>query len=161
MYPLVVILCVGWRTQQIWGTICWLEGGWNFILCFSIFIFLFYWIFSLFTFQMLLPFLSPSETLYPILPPPASTRVFLHLLTHSHLPALNSPTLGHLSRLQRTKELSPIDAWQGHLLLHMQLEPSVLLCWWLSPWELSGVCLVDIVVLPMGLQPLQLLQFFI
>jgi hypothetical protein len=28
-----------------------------------------------------------------------------------------------------------IDAWQGHPLLHMQLEPCVLLCWWLSPWE--------------------------
>jgi hypothetical protein len=36
----------------------------------------------------------------------------------------------------------PIDAWQGHPLLHMQLEPCVLLGWWLSPWELCG-CLVD------------------
>jgi hypothetical protein len=30
------------------------------------------------------------------------------------------------------------DAWWGHPLLHMQLEPYVLLCWWLSPWELRG-----------------------
>jgi hypothetical protein len=43
----------------------------------------------------------------------------------------------------------PIDAWQGHPLLHMHLEPCVLLGWWLSPWELW---LVDAVVLPMGLQ---------
>ena len=42
----------------------------------------------------------------PILPPPASLRVFLHLLTHSHLPTLNSSTLGHLSNLHRTKDLS-------------------------------------------------------
>ena len=37
----------------------------------------------------------PSETSYPILPPPASMRVFLHPPTHSYLPALNCPTLGH------------------------------------------------------------------
>jgi hypothetical protein len=45
----------------------------------------------------------------------------------------------------------PIDAWQGHTLLHMQLEPFVLLCWCLSPWELWVIWLVYIVVLPLGL----------
>jgi hypothetical protein len=45
----------------------------------------------------------------------------------------------------------PIDIWQGHSLLHMQLEPCVLLGWWLRPWELMGVWLVDIIVLPMGM----------
>jgi hypothetical protein len=39
-------------------------------------------------------------------PPPASMRVFLHSPTHSHLPTLNLPTLGHLSCLHRTKDLS-------------------------------------------------------
>jgi hypothetical protein len=34
----------------------------------------------------------------------------------------------------------------------MQLKPCVLLGWWLSPWELWGVWLVDIVVQPMRLQ---------
>jgi hypothetical protein len=34
----------------------------------------------------------------------------------------------------------------------MQLEPFVLLCRWLSPWDLLGDWLVDIVVLPVGLQ---------
>jgi hypothetical protein len=36
----------------------------------------------------------------------------------------------------------------------MQLEPYVLLGWWLSPWKLWGVWLADIVVIPMGLQTL-------
>ena len=45
----------------------------------------------------------------------------------------------------------PIDAWQGHPLLHMQLEPCVLLCWWLRPWEFWGTWLVDIAILSMGL----------
>ena len=45
-----------------------------------------------------------------------------------------------------------IDAWQGHPLIHIQLEQWVLLSWWLIPWELWGLWLVDIVVLPMGLQ---------
>jgi hypothetical protein len=39
----------------------------------------------------------------------------------------------------------------------MQMEPCVLLGWWLSPWELwaggwGGVWLLDIVFLPLGLQ---------
>jgi hypothetical protein len=32
----------------------------------------------------------------------------------------------------------PIDAWQGHPLQCMWLEPCILLSWWLSPWELWG-----------------------
>jgi hypothetical protein len=47
----------------------------------------FYWIFSLFTFQMLSPFQVALplllETPYPIFPPPASLRVFLHPPTYS------------------------------------------------------------------------------
>ena len=56
---------------------------------------------------MLSPFpVSPLlETPYPILPPPASMRVFLHPPTHSHLPALDSSTLGDLLSLHRTKDL--------------------------------------------------------
>jgi hypothetical protein len=52
--------------------------------------------------------------------------------------------------------LYSIDARQGHPLLHKQLEPWVPLCvffgWWFNLWELWGVWLVDIVVLPVGLQ---------
>lgn len=51
-------------------------------------------------------FPSLLETPYPILPPPASVRVFLHPSTHSHLPALDSPTLGHLSGLCEAKDHS-------------------------------------------------------
>jgi hypothetical protein len=51
---------------------------------------LLHWIFSLSTFQMLSLSQFPSlpETPYHIFPPPASMRVFLHALTHSHLPTL-------------------------------------------------------------------------
>jgi hypothetical protein len=97
----------------------------------------------------IIPFISFPP--YHILTPLASLRVFLYPPSHSHLPTLNSPTLGHLST-QGPRTSPPFDAWQGHPLLHMQLDPCVLLCWWLSPWEFWWVCLVDIVVLPMGLQ---------
>jgi hypothetical protein len=40
-----------------------------------------------------------------ILSPPASKRVFLHSPTHSHLPAWDSPILGLLSNLHRTKDI--------------------------------------------------------
>jgi hypothetical protein len=58
---------------------------------------------------MFSPFLAlpppqAPENPYPILPPPASMMGFLH--SHTHLPALSSPTLGHLSSLHKTKDLS-------------------------------------------------------
>ena len=43
------------------------------------------------------------------------------------------------------------DAWQGHPLQLMYLELSILLCWWVSPWEPLGDQLVD-VILTVGLQ---------
>ena len=54
----------------------------------------FYWIFSLFTFQMLYPFpvLPPKPLLQP--PLPASMRVFLHPPTHSCLPTQAFPYTG-------------------------------------------------------------------
>ena len=55
---------------------------------------------------MLSPFPVSPKTPYPILTTPASMRVFLHSPTHSHLPALDSHTLGYISSLQRTKDLS-------------------------------------------------------
>ena len=36
--------------------------------------------------------------------------------------------------------------------LELWVPQCVLLGWWFSPWELWGIWLVDIVVLPMGLQ---------
>jgi hypothetical protein len=68
-----------------------------------------FWIFSLFTFQMLSPFqISPPEPSYPILPPPASKRVFphppTHPPTHSCLHFLAFPYT-RASNLHRTKGL--------------------------------------------------------
>jgi hypothetical protein len=58
---------------------------------FACFFLLFYWIFSLFTFQMLSPFpVPPSETPYPISLPPVSMRVLPHPPNHPLLP----PCLG-------------------------------------------------------------------
>jgi hypothetical protein len=73
------------------------------LFCFVLF---FYWIFSLFTFQMLSPFLVPPlETLYPTLTP-ASMRVFHHHPpTCSSLPTLTFPYTG-ASNLPRTKGLT-------------------------------------------------------
>ena len=79
--------------------------------------------------------------------------------THPPIPSFthpqHSPMLGHWT-FPGSRASSPIDAHQGHPLLHMLLEPwvppCVLLGWWFSPWELlGGFWFVDI-VLPMGLQ---------
>jgi len=68
----------------------------------------------------------------------------------------HSPTLEHLA-LTEPRVSPPIDAWHGHPLLHMWLEPRVTprvrFGWWFSPWELWGVWLVDIVILLWGFQP--------
>jgi hypothetical protein len=109
---------------------------------------------TVFTFQMLSPFPSfaplrnplshpSSPCIYEGVPPP----------THSLISASPPSITLHWSiywAFIGTKTSSPIDAWQGHPLLHMQLEPCVLLGWCLSPWDLWRVWLVDI-VLPIGL----------
>ena len=99
---------------------------------------------------------SPSEN--PLSNPPSPCFYKGVPSTHSPTPASlswHSPTLGHPA-FTGPRASPPIDAWQGHPLLHMRLEPWVPPCvlfgWWFSPWELWGVWLVDIVVLPMGLQ---------
>jgi hypothetical protein len=52
---------------------------------FFLFVCLFNWIFSFITFQMFSPFqVSPSETPYSILPPPAFRRVLTPLPPHTH-----------------------------------------------------------------------------
>ena len=104
---------------------------------------------------MLSPFLTskPGNPLSHPLSPSFSEGV--SPLTHSGLPALAFPYTGTLS-LPRIKASPPTDALKGHTVLHMELEPRVSLCvlfgWWFSPWELWGVWLVDIVLLPLRLQ---------
>ena len=105
----------------------------------------------------------PLGTPYPILPLPASMRVLPHPPTHSRLPALAFPyTVA--SSLSRPRASPPIDDRQGHPLLRMWLEPwitpCILFAWWFSPWELWGIWLVDIVVLPMKFQPPSALSVF-
>jgi hypothetical protein len=62
--------------------------------------------------------------------------------------------LGHWA-FSEPRAFLPIDIYQGHPLLHMQMEPWVPPCvlfgWWFSPWEFLGYWLVHIVVPPMGL----------
>jgi hypothetical protein len=111
----------------------------------------FYWIFSLFTFQMLSPFLIPLPPKSPYLPSPASMMACPHPPTHP-LPSWYSPTLGHQA-FTVPRASSPIDAWRGHPLLHVWLEPWVPPCVLFGWWELWGVWLVDIVVLSMGFWP--------
>jgi hypothetical protein len=58
--------------------------------------------------------------------------------THPHTPT--SPPLiplhwGIYQAFIGPRTSPSIDAWQGHPLLHMHLEPCVLLWWWLSTWE--------------------------
>ena len=97
-----------------------------------------------------MPFLCFPPYQKPPYPIPPCFCDSVSPLTHPLLPpTLDSPTLGHLLSLHRTKDLC--SHWCLPR-LYMQLELCVLLGWWLSPWELWGIWLVDIVVLPMGLQ---------
>ena len=62
-------------------------------------------------------------------PPSASMRVVLHSSTHStSLPSIPLQWGIYWAFIGPRTSL-PIDAWQDHPLLHMQLEPCVFLCW--------------------------------
>jgi len=87
---------------------------------------------------MLSPFpVSPSG----FLPPPVSMRMLPLSANHTLSPHnLAFPYTGaeSLHRINR-RASPPIDARQGHPLLHLQLEswfpPCVLYGWWFSPWD--------------------------
>jgi hypothetical protein len=96
-----------------------------------------------------------SPSLKPLSHPPSPC--FYEVVLPTSRPTLASlpyysPILGHRVFTQ-PRTSSPIDARQGHPLLHIQLEPRlppcILLGWRFTPCELW---LVDIVVIPMGLQ---------
>jgi hypothetical protein len=84
-----------------------------------------------------------SDCLYEGAPPPTNPL----LPQHPRIPFSSAiePTQNHRAPPRK-----------GNSLIHIQLEPwinpCVLFGWWFSPWELSGVWLVDTVVLPVGLQ---------
>jgi hypothetical protein len=104
------------------------------------FISLFNWIFSLFTFQMLSPFLLPPLKNTLTLSSPSFPWSPNHPLP---CPGIGIPPSLGQKAFTGLRASPPIDVWVGHILLHMQLEPRVLLCvhfdWWFSPWELWGV----------------------
>ena len=82
----------------------------------------FYYIFSLFTFQMLSLFLVfPPKIPNPFSPPSAPQP------THSHFWSWHSPILGHRA-FTGPRAFPPIDDLLGHPLLHLQLEP------WVPPY---------------------------
>jgi hypothetical protein len=83
--------------------------------------YVFYWIFSLITFQILSLFLTPLRDHYPIPLLPASMRVFYYPSCPTY-PPWHSPTLRHRA-FTGPRASSPIDAQQGHPLLQMQLKP--------------------------------------
>jgi hypothetical protein len=103
---------------------------------------------------MLSPFLVPHPWKSPVL---SSLPLLLWGCSTTQLPSPTSlPSVplpwGIYGAFMGPRAFPPIDAWQGHPLLHMQLEPCVLPWWWLSPWELLEDWLVDINVLPVGLE---------
>jgi hypothetical protein len=107
------------------------------------------YIFHLFTFQMLFPFLvSPPKIPYPLSPPPAPQS------THHHSWSWHSPLLRHRFFTGPRASL-PIDDRLGHPLLHILLEPQVPPCvffdLWYSSKELCRYWLVRIDDRSMGL----------
>ena len=101
------------------------------------------------------PYTPPTDSWKPPIPSPLPLLLWgcfnTHLPTPTSLPSI--PLQWGIYQAFIGRRTSPsIDAWHGHPLLHTQLESCVLLGWWLCPWVLWRVWLVDIVVLPMGLQ---------
>jgi hypothetical protein len=136
---------------------------------FAIFIYLFpLFIFHIFLLDIFFIYIS---NVIPFPGPPPLGKPLTHSLSPCFYEGIPSPThqlltlhpqiplhWGIHQAFTGARTPPPIDAWQGYLLLHKHLEPWVIPCvllgWWISPWELWGVWLEDIVVLPMGLQTL-------
>jgi len=140
------------------------QGFFFFNFNFSVF---FYWIFFICIPNVIsFPgFLSINP--HPIPPHSSFIRVFPHPSTHP-LPPVSlswySPTLRHWT-LTWPRTSPPIDARQGHPLLHMQLEPWVYPCvlfeWWFSLWELWGFGWLILLFFLWGCKPHQLFQSFL
>ena len=90
-------------------------------------------------------------------------RVFLLTTSHSNFTTLTlhwgikpSQDQGHILPLKPCKAVLCFIFNDSHSSLHVYS-----FVWLFSPWEFWGFWLVDIVVLPMGCKPLQLLLFFL
>jgi hypothetical protein len=85
--------------------------------------------------------------------PHALNRVLRHPTAQWWPWGVHSWVLPHPAALATPPPRQTLDS-----IFNPQAPPCVLLGWWFSPWEIwVGVWLVDIVVLPMGCKPLQLL----
>jgi hypothetical protein len=140
----------------------WLNIICIFCMYFSMTNFLFFFIGYFLYLHFPVPSLSQNPLSHP--PPPASMRVLLHPPTYPLTP-ISPPSIplhwGIYRAFIGPRTSPPIDSWQGHPLLHMQLEPCVLLCWWLSPWS-SGVSgWLILLFFLWSCKPLQLLQSFL
>jgi hypothetical protein len=83
----------------------------------------------------------PPHFREPLIPFPVALLLWGCSSTHPPTPASKALIPLHWGIYQAFKgprAFPPIDAWQSHPLLHMWLEPCVLLGWCLSPWELWG-----------------------
>ena len=81
---------------------------------------------------MLFPFpVFLLENPYVILPPPVFTRMLSHHPPTPNYLHCHCPTLGPRDFIE-PRASPPIDAQQGHPLLHMRLEP------WVPPCVLFG-----------------------
>jgi hypothetical protein len=116
----------------------------------------------MFSFLLVILFIYTSNVVLPswlpLCTPPIPSPLPLPLWgcsptppAHSYLTTLAFPFAG-ASSLHRTKGLHSYWCQIKQSLLHMQMEPCILFGWWFSPGELWVVWLIDIVVLPMGLQ---------
>ena len=98
-------------------------------------------------------------------PIPSSLPVLLYRCFHTHLLLPPHPDISlhwGMEPLQDQRPLLSLMPDKAIHLLRRQMEPWILPCvlfgWWFSPCKLWRVWLVDIVVLPMGCKPLQLLE---
>ena len=118
------------------------------------FIHFFYWIFSLFTFQVLCTFLVPSPTkclCHP--PPPSSMRVFLYPPNHFHLPPSISLQWDiYWVFIGLRKDLSSHWCLTSPSSATYAAGAMCTPCLIVYSLEALGVWLVDIVLLPIGWQ---------
>jgi hypothetical protein len=137
-----------------WNTVFFLRLIFLFLFLFLLFFFIGYFFIYI---SNVIPFPGFPEKPLSYPSSSVSVRVLLHPPTNSIFPALAFTYNGHPA-FTGPRASPSTDAQQGHPLLHMQpklwVPPCVLFSWCFSSWELSGVWLVNIIVLPMRWQML-------
>jgi len=111
------------------------------------FFMVFYWIFYVFIFHVIL---SPGSPLSH--PPSPCFSEDAHPPTHSFPPQHPNILLHWGNEPSQDQGLLLLLMPDNAILCYRWVEAMGTLCCWFSPWELWGIWLIDIVVLPMGLQ---------